>query len=258
MSRGTVLFVLAGAVGLICLALVGCSDDTTATLAPDSDNGTGSVTYYFPASDGYTTTYSVSSSTGSSGSVTFEVGDEVPFGTLQARQWSITDESGDRDMAYFVVADSAVYFYESTRASAERILALPLNPGASWDRFAAPDGVDSTSTETYWEGFWQDKLGGGSGDTNPTGDEDRTQLYLNKSFPTAGSSEIVVEAIETISVGGQSFSGAVRLKKAGSVGKVNYYWFAPGIGLVKYIIGADEGDFTEGETVGQLIHYGYN
>jgi len=255
MSRQTIVLFLAGAIGLICLTLAGCSDDSTSAVAPDSGGEDYAVAYYFPVSEGYTTTYQVSYSDGSSETVTYEIGEEVSFGILPAREWAITDGSGNIDVGFCVLEDSAVYYFENTRSLGEKILALPLSPGASWDRYSSSTGDDSTSSSTYYDVTWPDKFGGQDGGQEPTGDDDE-QPFVQKSYPTSGSNEVVVEAIENVQVNGQVIGGAARVKTSGSVGKANYYWYAPGIGLVKYVLGADIGEYDQGAEVGELLAHG--
>ena len=249
MSRRTVATLALGAIAVFGIFLVGCSDNSGTT---SSGTTGGDVTYYFPVTEGYTTVYEVSSAEGGSKTVSFEVGRQVPFGMSTAYEWYVTT-NGNTETSYLLVDDSSVVFHENSRLPGEVILSLPLKPGSSWNRFTQTR-QDTTSTETYYDNFWKNKLGGGEPGTYDGGINDGKSYQ--KLFPTEGSNQMTVDAVEGVSLSsGTMYSGSIRLRNTGPDGKSNYYWFAPGIGLVKYVIGAGD-DYTTGESVGTLVSYG--
>ena len=57
---------------------------------------------------------------------------------------------------------------------------------------------------------------------------------------------------------GTYYSGAVKVYNLSStVGKKNYYWFVANVGLVKYVIGATDSSYPDGDVVGELVSRGY-
>ena len=249
MSRRTVATLALGAIAILCVSLVGCSDNSGTTSFGTTG---GDVTYYFPVTEGYTTVYEVNNADGSSQTVSFEIGRQVPFGLSTAYEWYVT-KGGNTETSYLLVDDSSVVFYENSRLPGETILSLPLSPGSSWDRFTQTR-QDTTTTPTYYDNYWKNKLGGDDGSTY--GDGFDGGMYYQKTFPTEGSNQMTVDAVESVGLStGAMYSGSIRLRNTGPDGKSNYYWFAPGIGLVKYVIGAGN-DYTSGESVGTLVNFG--
>ena len=251
MSRRTVATLTLGTLFVLGMLLAGCSSNSGTT-----SSGTigGDVTYYFPVSEGYKTVYQVSTAVGGSQTVSFEVGRQVPFGMSTAWQWRVT--TGDNtETSYLIVSDSSVVYYENSRLPGETILSLPLRPGESWNRFTSV--TQDTTTETNYYDYWKNKLGGGSEPGTDTYDDAYDGKTYEKVFPTMGSNELTVDGVESLGLStGQVYSGSIRLRNGGAAGKSNYYWFAPGIGLVKYVIGAGD-DYNTGEIVGTLVNYGY-
>jgi len=74
-----------------------------------------------------------------------------------------------------------------------------------------------------------------------------------KNFPTMGSNYLEVSAIEDIKLSnGNSFTQCLKVEN-GSRSSSNYYWYAPGVGLVRYVIGVDPQNYPEGEVVGEVV-----
>ena len=253
MSKRTLLFAILGVMAILCAAMIGCSTNS-ATTGSSSSADVSDIAYYFPVAEGYKTVYEVEQAGGSVELVSFEVGKQVPFKLSTAYEWIITDESNNSDIGYLVIEDQDVYFYENVRATPEKILSLPLSPGASWTRFGSSDN-DTTSIVTTYDGYYKDKLGGGGGQVdNNYGGIDQA---LQKSYPSVGGNDMTVEKIETVALkNGDVFAGAVRIRNSGTAGKSNFYWFAPGVGLTRYVIGASGDDLSSGEIVGELVDFG--
>jgi len=251
MIRRTLIFVMPGALCILCIAMMGCTTGPSSSVSSESTD-VNDINTYFPVAEGYRTVYEVTSGDTTTETVTFEVGPEVQFGLSRAHEWIITDGSGDIRLSYLLVQDNAVYYYANVRTMPEKILSLPLSPGSTWDRFTPIDVTDTGPVVTYTDGgSLYEKLGGN--DTHFG-----TDMSLQKTFPSVGANEVAVDAVEDIGLqSGVTYSGAIRLKIAGPVGKYNYYWFAPDVGLTRYVIGASEDNYTDGDVVGELINYGF-
>jgi hypothetical protein len=67
---------------------------------------------------------------------------------------------------------------------------------------------------------------------------------------------LTVVGVDFVSLkAGSSYSHAVKIVNIGSDGTNNAYWFAPGVGLVKYILGVSHNDPTTGNVVGELVSF---
>lgn len=222
-----------------CIAvifIIGCSDDTIEIINSDGiiNSGQNAVSVYFPVDEGYSTTYSVRRSDGSAAVVRYEAGGTVSFKDMELVEWS-NKTIGGSEKNYIRITDDAVYLYESLSSSPEKILQLPLEPGVSWDRFATePDDDD--------EDIIIDISTGGSS---------------NKTIPTVGAVTMVVEEIERLELkDGTLYSNTVKISNDNGTSK-NFYWFAEGIGLVRYVIAAYDSEGNTGQVVGELISFGF-
>jgi hypothetical protein len=56
---------------------------------------------------------------------------------------------------------------------------------------------------------------------------------------------------------GDYYTAAYRVSTETGGVLTNYYWFVPGVGLVKYVIGATEDNPANGNIVGELMEYGF-
>jgi hypothetical protein len=228
------------AVVVLSLGWVGCSDNkSTTTTFTDSNSNAGTIKYYFPVSEGQVSTYQIRNGDGTTHQVTLQVGPETQFNGQTASIWLVNNHSGLIDTSYSVVTSSAVYFYENAHSDPELILQLPLQPGSAWSRF----------------GYTNIETGYGTTDTT-TAVIDTTQGRPNaKVFPTEGSDILTVDKVESVTLSdGNVYSSAVRVSNAAANGTTNYYWYVPGIGLTKYVLGATDA-YPNGQTMGELVSY---
>lgn len=253
MTRKILAVALLGAFVAVGILVAGCSDNRTITKGTAGFDIDNAVEEYFPLDEGYQTTFQVSYADGSSDIVTYEVGEVVQFGSLIAHEWKYSTASGSEETGYLVPTTRSLFFYENQRMSPEQILSLPLEVGESWSRYGESiygdeaDDVDTIWSD--WEDYLDDKYGGDPEDGGTGG-------TLNKSFPTQGGNDMTVNGTEAIDVGSNlTFTHAIRITNSGSVNRENHYWYARGIGLVKFVIGANEGDAESGQVVGEMIEY---
>ena len=57
---------------------------------------------------------------------------------------------------------------------------------------------------------------------------------------------------------GDYYSKTVRISNDGSGSTRNYYWLAPGVGLVKYVIGSLDENEPKGNIEAELISHGFS
>lgn len=228
------------------LTLVGCSDNDIIGTSNEAAADPRAITFYFPVESGYTSTLEVRESDGRTSTMTFKVGAEVPFGSSSAIQWFHQAGTGF-DTSYVRVAGAAIYLYESISSLPERILQGPLIQGSSWTRYPSIDTPSDTTSIVTGETDL--------GDIVDKDDDNGGDGGAAKSFPTTGSNEMRVERVETILLAsGSSFAGCAKVTNQLSDGSENQYWFAPGYGLVKYVIGATE-SYPSGRQTGELVSF---
>ncbi|MGH8015327.1 MAG: hypothetical protein ACREBV_03965 [Candidatus Zixiibacteriota bacterium] len=176
--------------------------------------------------------------------ISFKVGMSVMFKGMEATEW-IKSENYDKDTSYFVQNGSALVFYETRNSSPEVILDLPLAVGKSWSRF---DVIESQITDsTASDGGIVIK--------------DSTDLGANlaSTFPTEGKSLMIVDKIESVELKkGEYYSGVYRISNDAGNNTRNYYWYAPGIGLIKYMYGAIDSAEPSGGVTAELVFHGYD
>lgn len=233
--------------GLVLLcSIAGCTDADIIGSYESPAVDPNLITFYFPVDPGYTSTLEVRESDGRSSLMTFKVGQEVPFSSTSAVEWFHQNGSGF-DTSFVVISGASLYLYETKGAIPERILQGPLAPGSQWTRYPTADSQGDTTTITTGETDLGDIMDKGNGDTGDGG--------ALKFFPTTGSNELQVERIETIVLSsGSTFSGCAKVVNQLSDGSVNQYWFAPGFGLVKYVIGATQG-YPSGRQIGEMVSF---
>ena len=231
---------------IISALALGCSGHFVTASDPASFSNSD-VVEYFPLEPGYQTTFELTETNGSSEIIVFKVGKKVPFLQDSATQW-IARNGSSVDTGFAVISSGSLTIYESTNSGGEKILDIPLTVGKSWSRFSSI----STGTEDDFTIIITDnKLTNDSGSTGDSG-------ITNKSFPTDGSDEMVVDKYESIQLSnGDYYSNTVRISNDGSGSTRNYYWFAPGIGLVKYVIGSLDSNEPSGNIEAELLSHGF-
>ena len=225
----------------------GCSGHFVTASDPASFSN-NDVVEYFPLDESYQTTFELKEVNRASEFIVFKIGKKIPFLEDSAVQWiSVTGSSVDT--GFIVVSSSSLTIYESSNSAGEKVLDIPLTVGKSWSRFSSI----STGTEDDFTIIITDnKL---TNDTGNTGDSG----VAEKSFPTDGSSVMTVDKYESIQLSnGDYYSNTVRISNDGGGSTRNYYWFAPGVGLVKYVIGSLDANEPKGNIEAELISHGFS
>ncbi len=247
--RSSVLFLSLAAA---CLIWAGCSGDTASSLT-QSTAPQGSTAYYFPTSVGSVSTFAMTNYGGASSIMTIKMGPRIEFQGDSANMWFGFRAGQSVDTNYVVVRASGVTLYTAPQAAGETILASPLRPGQSWSRFLQVlDSVPTTDTTTLATDFpgggivVKGNNGGGGGGGNGGGG-------TGKVVPTIGSNLAYVDAVEEVALSnGSRYAGALKVRTVNTLGTQNYYWFAPGIGLVKYVLSASA-NHANGSEMGELV-----
>lgn len=244
------MIVIGAAIAAMAIGWIGCSD-TTEIITNSRLEQTVQVVYYFPLNEGDTTVFDVTTS-GLTEQKTFAMTGTVKLGSADAQRWVISS-GASVDTSYLVATDDALYFLETPSAKPEKILALPLTPGASWPRYYNYDVTGYYSNFDYGdlgtdsEGDFGDPYGSNTDST--IGSE-----VLAKNYPTNGANTFTVVGSESVVLGGLgSFPDAVKITNVGYGGTTNLYWYVPGIGLVKYMIGTNADGTATPEVEGVLV-----
>jgi len=237
--------VAALAVIISILVAAGCSNNFVPAASYQQTQTDASIDY-FPLEEGYVTTYSTVSSSGSSRIISFEVGGESSIGGTPVKQW-IVYSSGRKDTSYFADRTDGLYYYERASSTPEKILAYPIKTGVTWSRYGS---TVKTGDESVLDDVITDnKL------TVDSSGEDTNNGYIGlKNFPTEGSSTMLVESIGTVELkNGGYYSQSLHVTNNGPAGTRNHYWFAPGVGLVRYVVGAYDAEGNTGSVVGEML-----
>lgn len=228
-----------------------CSDDGPVGSAFDDQSVGSSVHDYFPVQSGYSTAFSVTDSLGQELRVEYySASGATIVNGLPGVNWSgysMSDTSEIFAGSIFWDANG-IYHLRSGASSAEVLLHMPLDSAASWDRWYAIGGEPVVDTGSG--GSLNDETGGQGVDfEDKPGDEPS-----NTSFPTEGSSKFYIAGLhEDVTSGGNFFGNCLEVVNAGRSQTVNRYWYAQGVGLVKFSLNCQFGSDIGTEN-GELLN----
>ncbi|MCH8026837.1 MAG: hypothetical protein IID63_01805 [candidate division Zixibacteria bacterium] len=224
----------------------GCSGHFVTASDPTSFSNTD-VVEYFPLDESYQATFELTELNRASELIVFKVGKKIPFLEDSAVQW-ISKIGNSVDTGYVVVSSNSLTIYESSNSAGEKILDIPLTVGKSWSRYSTISaGIEDDFTIIITD----NKLTNDTSNTNDSG-------VATKSFPTDGAAVMTVDKYESIQLSnGDYYSNTVRISNDGGGSTKNYYWFAPGVGLVKYVIGSLDANNPTGNIEAELISHGF-
>lgn len=239
-ARRTAVLAMFLIVGLIW---VGCSDESGEPIG-SSTSGSG-VSVWFPLDPGYSATYVVEHSDGSSETVRYAIGAATTFQGETAIPWQATSSDGSYTTAHLKTDRNSLYYYPNQYSGGEKILKTPLTTGSSWK---INEGADTLTT------------GGGLGylDTLDILPDDPFGP-LAASFPVTGSVTMTVAGYEGADLStGQLFGNAVKVVSTNTqTGKSSYYWYSAGVGLVKWAKGVPGDTLSRAEETGEITKYGF-
>ncbi len=224
----------------------GCSGHFVTASDPVSFSNSD-VVQYFPLDESYQSTVALPDVNRSPATTVLKVGKKISFLKQSALQRSSRfGHSVDTDFSLFPPTSSTIY--ESSNSAGEKVLDIPLTVGKSWSRFSS---ISAGTEDDFTIIITDNKLTNDSGNTGDSG-------VANKSFPTDGSAVMTVDKYESIQLSnGDYYSNTVRIPNDGSCCTNNYYCFAPGAGLLEYVIGSLNSNEPTGNIEAELISHGF-
>jgi hypothetical protein len=141
-----------------------------------------------------------------------------------------------------------MYYIEGSGTTPEKLLESPLEVGNTWLRFdPSQNPLNGDDIIAITTGGGNIKPADGTQDSLSSGGQ------VTKTYPTIGSNYFEISAIEDIELNnGNGFKDCLKVENAISDAS-NYYWYARGVGLVRYVIGVDPDNYPDGELVGELV-----
>ncbi len=222
----------------------GCSNHFVQAVGPNTFSANEAPSY-FPLEEGYQAAYEIGTAYGSPEIVSYTVGKDVPFLGGTATLWIVND-NGHKDTSYFVQNGSALMYYEGKQSVPEIVLDLPLTLGKSWSRFDTPESQITDTSTTGGGIIIKDSSQSGNG------------ISFVSSFPVDGLALMTVDKTESVELSnGRYYSGVYRVSNEAGGGTQNYYWYAPGVGMIKYVLGGTNPENPTGGVQAEMISHGY-
>ncbi len=250
---------------LVILVLVywswnGCSDNTSTT-SGNYPVELDDVAKYFPIATGICLRYmEINNATGDTAYLRYGIG-SPSLGANEVYPWykNNSEYSYFSDTGYVYAAGNSVYYFEQAGDMHEKLLEAPFKIGKTWLRFNTSQVNNLGDSSFYWaddgnDDYW--KYGGGNAGYGDSDDEeaDDNDGSAAKSYPTVGANYFTLTNIENITLdNGNYFKDCLRIEN-NIAGRSNIYWYAPGTGLVKYVLGKDNITYPEGEIMGEITH----
>ncbi len=233
---------------MLAAVLAGCSDgDRGSSAGPTLASSASAVEAYFPLCKGYSTVFETVSSGGGKQTLQYEAGKCVPFGNGSAIEFYSFGASSGVDTGFFRVTSKAMYYYANRSAAPVKLLELPLTTGRLW--IGSGSALDTSDIGIIVS------PGKEPSDDTTQGDPGGNAKFVT---PLRSASYYAVDGVGSLELSsGAYYSGVVRIRTDAGAGRYDYLWYAPGIGLIKYTLGAVLGQFDEGSTVGELVYFGY-
>ena len=229
---------------VILIALfLGCSDKTfTSTSTRISD--TASPTVYIPLQEGLRVGYIILEPE----TEYYDI--EVTQPTTIAGNPGYTIRKTDRNTGEIQIffrykKDNSIFESGSTSSPGERILESPFVVGNTWDRFDITSGVDEPID--YGEGEEDNEVGK---------DGDDLPWDLPKTRPDGAYGTMTIVGVETVvALNNNSYGNCLKVAWQTGESTYNYYWYAPGIGLVKFEQNINTLEASTNHTVGVMTDY---
>ncbi len=229
---------LAAAALILVIALItpGCSDKTLTSTAVDTNPDSGALAY-LPLTDGWRVSYVFLEP--ESGQLDIEVADPVMVVGNPGFTVRKTDPNGPySEVCYRYAKGDAIFESNSLHDPGVRILEAPFVIGNSWDR-----NDTSTTSSVITD------LGGDSGDGTGGGVTFKTKSDGSYSTMSIVSIEDV-RALNDITYG-----HCIKVAWQTGPSTCDYYWYAPGIGLVKFEHDVDLLNLSADHTSGVMTDY---
>ncbi len=234
MTPKRALLAAAAIILIIAICLPGCSDKTMTTTEVATNPDSGAQTY-LPLMDGWRVSYVYVQP--QSGQLNIEVADPVMIAGnpgFTVRQY---DPNGPYIEAFYRYAKGeAIFESASLQDPGVRILEAPFVIGNSWDR-----NDTSTTSSVITD------LGGDTGDGGGV-------TYKTKTDGTYSTMSIV-SIEDVLALNDIVYGHCIKVAWQTGPSTYNYYWYAPGIGLIKFEQDVDLFNLDAEHTVGVMTDY---
>ncbi|MCK5127838.1 MAG: hypothetical protein KAR42_16395 [candidate division Zixibacteria bacterium] len=197
------------------LGLVGCSDNkfstTVSSVTPNASPKT-----YIPVTSGWRVSYAQLEPERVSYYV--EITDPVVIDGHQGVTVRRTNnETGQNTYSYIYATATAIYESSSLSSPGQKILESPFTAGHSWDRYESSVAFDDEP----------------AGDTTDSGGD--IIDGANKTVPGEEYGRMFIVGFESVpALDGHLYANCLKVAWQSEEYSYNYYWYAAGIGLVKF------------------------
>lgn len=220
----------------VAITMPGCSDKTVTTTEVLTNPDSGALTY-LPLTDGWRVSYVYLEP--QSGQLNIEVADPVVIAGnpgFTVRQY---DPNGPYiEVFYRYAKGNAIFESESLQDPGVRILEAPFVVGNSWDR------NDTSTTSSVITDLGADTGGTGGGGVTIKG-------TTGGSYTTMS----IVSIEDVLALNDITYGNCIKVAWQTGPSIYNYYWYAPGIGLVKFEQDVDLFNLDAEHTVGLMTDY---
>jgi len=244
------------------LAAYGCSEKSSAPLTIAATEEVPPIEQYFPLSTGKVIDFSITNNqTEIESCDRYTVGSGLENRGEKSYIWIHTNPKYPSyvDTGYFYQLGNALYYLEDAEATPEKVLEAPFTVGRSWQRYQTRElvlGESDNLLETLINGGGGKNPDGAGDPDNPAAPEEEIpgddSPFLAKNFPISGSTQMTITALEDIELdNGYVFENCIRVEN-GSASYRNNYWYAPEVGLVRYVLGINATSSPDGQVVGEI------
>jgi hypothetical protein len=226
---------------ILFVVVQGCSEKTF-TSSTSSVSPSANPTVYIPLEQGWRISYVVLEPEDKHFDV--EVVDPVNVARNPGYTIRRTDRNtGEIGISYMYSKGNAIFESKSTTEPGVRILEAPFVIGNSWDRY------DTSSTSSTI-------LDGDSEDFNLGKDGFSIFGDLHKVKPGMDYSTMSIVGFDDVqAMNGNTYGHCIKVEWRTSGTHVNYYWYAAGIGLVKYEHNSNGLSAGENYTLGVMTDF---
>lgn len=212
---------------ILSIWLIGCSDNSFVS-SSSSISENAPATIYVPLEQGWRINYTTVEPSSEYYSV--EITDPVSIdGNPGYTIRQVNNITNEISYSYMYSDGDAIYESYSTNQPGEKILEAPFVIGHSWDRFGEStySDIDDPNSNGYDDnGNDYPPVDSGSYLKTLPGSEYTVMSIVNK------------ETVETLD--GTSYSNCLKIEWQTGINTYSYFWYAAGIGLVKYQSTSDD------------------
>ena len=229
---------------LLTLLITGCSDNTFSSSDDAESAQSAPPTVYIPLEQGLRVSYSIVQP--ESRYFDLEVTDPSRIaGHNGFRIRSVDRITGETSTFYRYAAGNAIYESSSLSSPGYKILEGPFSTGHGWNRY------DTAVTNDDYD-YGNGDNGNGIGDDFKGDIED----MFGKNNPGDNYGYMSIVGFEDVTaLDGQTYGNCLKVAWQSSESTTNYYWYATGIGMVKFQYGFNYLSATDNSTIGIMTNY---